>query len=294
MAECIASRLAQKLSNRIKLSVLGVARTLGVFALFRWLTRGRVRILCYHGGSLGDETAYNPLLFATAEFLEQRLGWLRRHGFTFVSLDDAVRMVQTDEMRPTLPLVITFDDGWYSTFKALQPVLKRQKVPATLYLCTSYFVDQWPNLDVTFAYMFWRTEKSEIWVAGLGASIDGRYPVAERNDRLAVAGKLEEWFRVSCRTRQEVVTNLGRLARNLDVPPATLDLDSRRFDFMNQEELSQLALDGWSIELHGHVHRYPTGRPAEFRAAILIGVRRRFKGRITAAAAFLLSRRRIR
>ncbi len=46
-------------------------------------------------------------------------------------------------------------------------------------------------------------------------------------------------------------------------------MSSRRFDFVNLEELTQLAHQGWSIELHGHAHRYPIGKPEELNSDIL-------------------------
>ena len=71
----------------LKLNVLRLARTLGVFALFRRLTRRRGRILCYHGGALGDEHRYNGKLFGQSDMLRQRLEWLRAKGFVPASLD---------------------------------------------------------------------------------------------------------------------------------------------------------------------------------------------------------------
>ena len=43
------------MSNKIKLAFYFCAKILGVFALARHLTASKIRILCYHGGSIGDE-----------------------------------------------------------------------------------------------------------------------------------------------------------------------------------------------------------------------------------------------
>ena len=109
-------------------------RPVGLFALARHLTRHRVRILCFHGGSLGDEHRFNPLLFCTGEHLARRLAWMDAHGFSWVSLPAATDMLKGTAPRPRLPVVLTFDDGWYSTYSALLPVLARHGVPSTLYL----------------------------------------------------------------------------------------------------------------------------------------------------------------
>ncbi|HBZ06762.1 MAG TPA: hypothetical protein DEP03_10420, partial [Massilia sp.] len=72
----------------IKQAVLRAAKFAGVFALVRAATRRHPRILCYHGGNLGDERRYNPKLFCTREQLRERLDWLRRTGFVPATLDE--------------------------------------------------------------------------------------------------------------------------------------------------------------------------------------------------------------
>lgn len=37
------------------------------------------------------------------------------------------------------------------------------------------------------------------------------------------------------------------------------DLASRRFNYVTREELISLFANNWSIELHGHIHHYPSG-----------------------------------
>ena len=53
------------MSRAIKVTVLHVCRWLGFFALARRLTRDRLRILCYHGFELQDESSFRPKLFMT-------------------------------------------------------------------------------------------------------------------------------------------------------------------------------------------------------------------------------------
>lgn len=249
----------------IKLTVLRFARIAGLFRLFRFITRAKVRILCYHGGNLGDEHRFNSLLFCRSELLDARLRWLQQKGFSIVALDAAVDMLGSDTPRPHLPTVLTFDDGWYSTFRGLHPVIARHQVPAVLYLCTSYFVAGWPNLEVTLAYILGKAGGRRVRIEGLDPALDGEYDLSGSADRRQLIERSVSCFLRGGATRETVCAGLEGLAGQLGVSATELDLASRRFDFATRDELQQMLGAGWSIELHGHRHRYPAGEPEALR-----------------------------
>ena len=245
----------------IKLLALRVAATLGLFRLFRYLTRYEVRILCYHGGSIGDEHDFNPLLFCRPELLARRLAWLRDKRFTIIPLSDAVDLLATSDVRPNLPTVLTFDDGWHSTHSALHPVIVRYRVPATLYLCTSYFSAQCPNIEVALSYLCWRVGSRTVELSGIHPSIDGRHDLSSRSDRERLTEVTAGWIRENCAGRASVCSALELIAQQLGVPSAALDLASGRFDFAAGHQLRDMVANGWTIELHGHLHRYFARQP---------------------------------
>lgn len=249
----------------VKLSIYFVARSLGLFGLFRWLTRSKVRILCYHGGSIGDEHAFNPLLFCRPELLDARLRWLRDKGFSVVPLDAAVTMLGKPGARPRLPVALTFDDGWLSTYACLHPVIAQHQVPATLYLCTGYCVEERPNLDVALSYILWKSGNPRVSIRGVDAALDGEHDLSTPEVRQRFIEAARRWLS-GIEGRERVNAACEGLAAQLGVAPEVLDLGSRRFDFADPEELREMRTHGWTIELHGHVHRYPAGRPAELAA----------------------------
>ena len=57
---------------RPKIIFLFLCKALGLFRLAHWSTRGRLKILCYHGFELLDETRFRPQLFITLAQFEQR------------------------------------------------------------------------------------------------------------------------------------------------------------------------------------------------------------------------------
>ncbi|MGZ5884767.1 MAG: polysaccharide deacetylase family protein [Burkholderiaceae bacterium] len=252
-----------KTKFRLKTVVLLGARTLGLFALSRHLTRSHLRILCYHGGVIGDEYKYNPKLFCSAKTLHQRMKWMKRRGFNFVTLNDGVTQQAGSGAKASLRTVVTFDDGWYSTASELLPVLSKMKIPSTLYLSTKNFSEGWPILNVAVRYIIWKAGQHPKTVHGYGPDVDGEYDLQEPATRHRLACAVANVIQESTSGRDQVCAELDRFANCLGVPVDELRLNSRRFEYVNKEELLNIAEQGCSIELHGHIHEYPKGNPLQ-------------------------------
>jgi len=252
----------------IKRAVLHAAKFAGIFALVRAATRRYPRILCYHGGNLGDERRYNPKLFCTREQLRERLDWLRRTGFVPATLDE----VATPGFAPAngIAVAITLDDGWYSSWHDLLPSMAEYGHRPVLYLHTEAYEAGAPIIPVSVRYILWKAGPVAATLAGFdadaGAGMDGQWNLAERDDRHRLCAAAEAWLQAS--ERREVASKLERFAAALGVPAADLDLASRRFSYMTRDELQAASAGGCAIELHGHLHEYLPGQPERNRANI--------------------------
>lgn len=246
----------------IKQTVLRAARLAGVFALMRVLTRKHPRILCYHGGNLGDERQYNPKLFCTPEQLRQRLDWLRAKGFVPATLDQVV----DPKALPArgIPVAVTLDDGWYSSWHDLLPLLAEYGHRPALYLHTEAYQAGAPILAVSLRYLLWKAGPKQVLVRGIDPAVDGACDLADPAQRRHLLGAAEAWL--ARQPRAELASCLERLGSALGVAPAQLDLASRRFSYMTAEELRAASAGGCSIELHGHLHEYVPGQAARNRA----------------------------
>lgn len=247
----------------MKRTFLHIAKSVGLFALLRTLTRGQARILCYHGGNIGDECDYNPKLFCTPAQLRQRLAWLRSKGFVAATLDEAVSG-RPDERG--IPVAVTLDDGWYSSFRDLLPALAEYGHRPSLYLHTEVVETGAPVIPVSLRYILWKAGAGTAELVGFNDEVNGEWQLGDpaQQRRLRIAA--EAWL-----VAQEphlVAASLERFAAALGISAAALDLDSRRFNYMTQDELRTAAAAGCSIELHGHVHEYLTGEPERNRANI--------------------------
>ena len=87
-------------------------------------------ILCYH--RIGCEDLGGPSLLSTSpeNFLDH-LAHLRRMSYKFVALSDFDPQVAGT-------CVITFDDGYLDNFTLLAPILRQQRIPATIFISSHY------------------------------------------------------------------------------------------------------------------------------------------------------------
>lgn len=259
------------MKRHVKLLCLFIARSMGIFALCRRLTKSQMRILCYHGGCIGDELRFNPKLFLRADTLRTRMLWLKKAGFSIVRLDEAVSEKSTPAA--ALRAVVTFDDGWYSTGAELLPVMKEMRIPSTLYLCTKHFVEDWPVLPVALRYLLWKSTLLQVDIAGFGESLDGNHALETPEQRDLLADRVFISIEKFALDKMAVETALDQFAACLGVASAEVGYRNGAFSYMSADELRAASLNGCSIELHGHVHNYPVGDPVMFREDLMVCAR---------------------
>lgn len=253
------------MKKKLKLIIFFVAKITGLFYLSKILTFSQGRILCYHAGSLGDEWEFNKKLFITTETFTKRIEWLKKNKFEFSSLED-IKNNQKFKISPRAYL--TFDDGWYSTYSKLIPILSQNKIPSTLYLCTGLFQNNFPVLPVIIRFILWKTNTKEAIITGLASNIDGVYDLTDSHTRDQFENAIVKWISANP-TPEDVITGIICFAEKLGISANDLKIDSRRFSYMTLEELRSLPSEFCSIQLHGHNHAYPSGKPDEFRRDLL-------------------------
>jgi peptidoglycan/xylan/chitin deacetylase (PgdA/CDA1 family) len=108
---------------------LKVPNAVGVFA-HGYQT---VPILCYH--RLGSQPSR---LVVSAAAFDAQMEHLANNGYRVVPLRDLRAFLEGGAALPSRAVVITFDDGYASTFEIAFPVLKRYNLPATVFLYTDF------------------------------------------------------------------------------------------------------------------------------------------------------------
>ncbi|MCK0510743.1 polysaccharide deacetylase family protein [Aromatoleum buckelii] len=249
-------------------SVLQVAKAAGLFGVARRLTRKQLRILCYHGVWLGGPPHYGDCLFMSIERFVSRIELLQRLGYPVLPLDEAVSRL-ADGTLPDCAVAITIDDGWYSTAAAMLPVLKRYRMPATVYVTTYYALARRPVLNVLLGFMLARCEQlpppEALPEAARALMPENRFPGEEDRQRIAAAlsDHLDRLPALDARWGA-----LERLAQAFRFDLGAV-LADRRFDLMTEDEIRAMRHDGFDVQLHTHSHRMHDFVPARLREEIV-------------------------
>ena len=232
---------------------LYLARGLGAFRLARHLTRRRLRILCYHGFSAGDEHEVMPHMFMQAATFERRLRILKKRRLAVIALDEAVIRLAQGEIGSG-ETVITLDDGWASNLTIAAPILERYGYPACIYVTTEHLAAGTEVFNVALFYMLRKSTLPALRLAGVHPLLDGDYdlrPDAAGAHRTLIAAA--ENAVPDLRERQRL---LGPIATALGMDLGEV-LSHGRFRLLEAGQMRELASRGFDIELHTHRHRLP-------------------------------------
>lgn len=96
------------------------------------MVKTKIPILMYHHL---DEKNQNGLIVNPTVF-ERQMQLLKDEGYTTITDHDLSLFYQGKKLLPSKPVMITFDDGYYSNYQYAYPVLKKLNMKATIFLIT--------------------------------------------------------------------------------------------------------------------------------------------------------------
>ncbi len=251
-------------SRWIRRGIYSALRAVGGFRVVRWLTRGELRILCYHGISDTDLHRFAPYTFMSSATFRERMRHLRQDGYRVVGLDEAL----DDCSRGLLSspaVVLTFDDSFKSTLYKAVPILEEFRFPATIYLTTYYAVKEQPIFRLVVRYMFWKSTKNEINLDLLGLPHAGMRKLRPKSQKRKLQWSIIKHGELHMKEEQRtwLCEKLGEL---LGVSYDSI-VKSGELTLMDQDEVAQAASRGFDIQLHTHRHRLPND-PKEAHAEL--------------------------
>jgi len=229
--------------------LLYVLRSMGVFIIARRLTKGRLRIVCYHGVSLSSEHEFHGELFVTPATFRKRMNALSQLRATVLPLREALDRLDSGRPLPECPVVITIDDGWHSTYRHAARIALEHRFPVTIYVTTYYVENQVPVFNLLVLYIL--SKGSHLGFEKKGSYFSLRYDP----DKWRFARRLIEFGESEC-TLEERQRFLALLARIYRVDLTEI-VSSGSFRLMSKEEIGELAGSGIDVQLHTHRHRVP-------------------------------------
>lgn len=156
--------------------------SLGAFAPFQWAMRDKVLILTYHRFS----RAAHPFKTSAGEFAAH-LEYLAGHN-RVLPLSEAVEYLQNGKTLPPNAAVITIDDGYADAYEIAFPLLKKHRIPATVYVVTDFLDGKcWLWTDL-MRYLLSHTEKEYIAIGFENDKIES--VLSGELQRLELAGRI--------------------------------------------------------------------------------------------------------
>lgn len=133
-----------------KAAALRVAASCGVTRAVRHRLRKRLVVLCYHGvvdDRLCDDRYRTRVAMTVSQFKSQ-LQFVRKY-YRYISVQELLHSLKTDEPLPERAVLVTFDDGFRNNLTHAAPVLKELGIPAIFFMPTGYIGTNnllWPHL----------------------------------------------------------------------------------------------------------------------------------------------------
>jgi len=96
---------------------------------------GGLTVLTYH--RISEHQDHRDPLKVSAETFEKQLIYLKECS-RLLSGEELDELLRNNKSFPENAILITFDDGWRDNYENAYPILKKQKVPALIFLSTDY------------------------------------------------------------------------------------------------------------------------------------------------------------
>lgn len=102
---------------------------LGAITVFYTKFRNRIPILMYHriADVPGERNSLAP------EKFKQQLDYLKRHGYTTITLNELYQHYLRQMPLPPRPVILTFDDGYEDNYSIALPLLRERNMKATVF-----------------------------------------------------------------------------------------------------------------------------------------------------------------
>lgn len=227
----------------MKKTLLKTFYNLGGFAPFHRVNRGKVLILMYHRFSREK----NPSKISGGEFAAH-LAYLGKYN-RVLSLAETIEFLKEGKTLPSNAAVITIDDGYADVYEIAFPILKRFKMPATLFAVTDFLDGKcWLWTDL-MRYVLRETNQDFLSVECENEEkIETRF--SSETQKTELANRINS--RLKKMTNEKRDAKIAEIAENLNVEIP--NLPTTDFAPVSWEQAQEMDAENLSIESHTVTH----------------------------------------
>ena len=138
----------------------------GAAALTRRLCAQRALVLRYHSVCPDQNSLpsyVSPSISLPVTLFDRHMEYLARH-YQPVTLTQLADVLRTGSSLSPLSVAITFDDGYADNYLFALPVLKKYRIPATVFLVSSTLTERLPLWTSRLRYALSRTERKTLQI----------------------------------------------------------------------------------------------------------------------------------
>jgi peptidoglycan/xylan/chitin deacetylase (PgdA/CDA1 family) len=227
----------------VKKTLLKTIYNLGAFAPFHRTTRDKVLILTYHRFS----PEAHPHKISSAEFAAH-LEYLSKNS-RVLPLEDVIDFLRDGKTLPPNTAVITIDDGYRDAFEIAFPLLKKFKMPATIYAVTDFLDGKcWLWTDF-MRYVLSETRSESIKIEFGADKIESR--LNGEAQRLELASRINSRLKKMPDKQKQI--KIEEIAESLEVEiPATAPAEFAPFGWRAAREM-----DAGNLRIESHTATHP-------------------------------------
>ena len=98
----------------------------------------KIPVLLYHNfvTQVPETDPDNFNYINTPESFEENIKILLENGYTIISMKELDEANNYKKELPNKPIIITFDDGYYSNYEYIYPILKKYNIKASIFIIT--------------------------------------------------------------------------------------------------------------------------------------------------------------
>lgn len=98
----------------------------------------KIPVLLYHNfvTTVPEKDSNNFNYINTPESFEENIKILLENGYTIISMQELNDANNLKIKLPSKPILITFDDGYYSNYEYIYPILKKYNAKASIFIVT--------------------------------------------------------------------------------------------------------------------------------------------------------------
>ena len=239
----------------VKSAVANMMGCMGIFDLYA-AVRNKVKpswlsIIIYHHVNV-ESLPWQLIDVTPVTDFEKEIAYIGKHA-EILPLDYVVNQLTEMKPIPERTVCITFDDGFKDNYTHAYPLLKKYKVPATIFLSTSHINGNSISLYDEVRYAIWITTKQKVTIPGLG-----ELDISDHNKRLSAIKKIRKVTTVKPDKEAGIFLKYALEALDTEISP-----DFGEKLFLSWDEITEMSNGGISFGAHTVTHPNLTAIPVD-------------------------------